>query len=78
MTELGTFSKLIYVLIEEIIQLGNISHMFKEEEKNSVINSIRTSGDQDKAQLTASETWNHFIEYVHYSMISCIPLGPSF
>lgn len=80
MTELEIFSELIYVLIEEILQLGNISHLFTDEEKNSVINSIRTSGDQEKAQLTSLETWNYFIEYVHChcSMILCIPLAPSF
>lgn len=77
MTELEIFSELIYVLIEEILQLGNISHLFTDEEKNSVINSIRTSGDQEKAQLTSLETWNYFIEYVHCSMILCIPLAPS-
>ena len=62
LSELETFSESIYVLLEEILQLGNISHVFNEEEKNSAINSIRTSGDQDKAQLSASETWSYFIE----------------
>ena len=62
LTSLEVFDDGIITLIDELLQKGTMSHIFNEEEKNSVINTIRTSGDQEKARLSKPEAWNEFVK----------------
>ena len=50
------------VLVDELLQKGSMWHIFNEEERASVINAIRTSGDKEKVQLGNNEAWELFIK----------------
>ena len=62
MTSLEIFDDRILTLIDEVLQKGTMAHVFNEEDKISVINTVRTSGDQEKARLSKSEAWNEFVK----------------
>lgn len=61
-TSLDIFDEKVLVLLDELLQKGTMAHIFRDEEKSSVINTIRTSGDQQKARLNKSEAWEVFIK----------------
>ena len=69
LTSLELFDDGIITLIDELLQKGTMAHVFNEEDKNSVINTIRTSGDQEKARLTKPEAWNEFVRYAQLLLI---------
>lgn len=62
-TSLDIFDDKVIVLMDELLQQGTMVHIFNEEEKSSVINTVRTSGDQEKARLSKSEAWEVFIKW---------------
>ena len=60
-TELDILDDSVVTMIDELLQYGAMSHLFNEEEKNAVINSIRTSGDQENASLSVTQAWDVFM-----------------
>lgn len=62
-TELDLFDGSVITVIDELLQCGAMTHIFNEDEKNAVINSIRTSGDQENAALSLTQAWDVFMGY---------------
>ena len=60
-TELDLFDDSVIALIDELLQNGAMTHVFSEDEKYAVINSIRTSGDQENSSLSITEAWEVFM-----------------